>query len=61
MNRYFSSSKRDLLQRTAILLLVLYLPFAKSKGSQGDNMGKVCQFYPTECLDKVNSELKGVK
>ena len=24
-------------------------------------MGKICQFSPTECLDKVNLELKGVK
>lgn len=62
MNKhFFNLPQLYLIQCTAILLLVLYPPFAKSNGVQGESIGTICQFSPAECLDKVNLELKGVK
>ena len=54
-------SKFSLIQCTVILLLVLYLPVAKSNGVQGENIGSICQLSPAECLEKVDLELKNVK
>jgi hypothetical protein len=58
---FFNHSKFSLIQCTAILMLVLYLPVAKSNGLQGENIDKICQLSPAKCLEKVNVELKSVK
>jgi tetratricopeptide (TPR) repeat protein len=62
MSTYFSISvKYSLIQWASILLLVLYLPVAKSHGVQNQSLGEICQISPADCLAKVNVELKSAK
>ncbi|NQZ88281.1 MAG: hypothetical protein HRT54_11980 [Colwellia sp.] len=62
MSTYFSiSAKYSLMQWASILLLVLYLPVAKSQGIENQSLEKICQISPADCLEKTNIELKSAK
>jgi tetratricopeptide (TPR) repeat protein len=62
MKKHFSIPlKFYLIQLTAILLFALCLPVTKSYANKSENIDKICQFSPAECLEKVNTELKSVK
>jgi tetratricopeptide (TPR) repeat protein len=62
MKKYFYNSLNFcLIQWIPILLLVLYLPIAKSNEIKSESIGNVCQISPADCLEKVNVELKSVK
>jgi hypothetical protein len=62
MKRLFViSSKLCFIQLIAILLVVLFVPIAKSNEIKNENIEKICQISPAECLEKISIELKGVK
>jgi tetratricopeptide (TPR) repeat protein len=62
MNRIFTFfSKFYLIHLTGILLLVLCLPVTKSYAIKGYSLGEICQTSPSQCLEKVNAELKFAK
>ena len=61
MNKLFSPLLKCQVTRLIILLLVLGFPVAKSYGSNGNDLVKICQFSPAECLEKVVVELETVQ
>jgi len=54
-------SKRYLIKSVAIILLALCLSVTKSYALKSNDIRKICQASPAECLKTVNIELKSVK
>jgi hypothetical protein len=62
MKKYLSIyCKLYFIQFTAIFLLVLFVPAAKSYAIKSESIAEICQRSPSECLEQANNELENVK